>query len=227
MQKSAFITVIFILLFLIYFIYLNVKLDLKDQTKVLSKELNLREKALDQEKLKHQLALYQLENFKEEVAFILKDSNQKHSLESALPLRTLASIVSDVDENKIEEQMFESLFNQAKAKYVHQEYNQAISLLEEFIQKNPLSSNIIEAHYLLVESFYFLKNFEECIKASQTMVQLFPENKFTGFAILRMGELYKSQKKIQQAIEVFELVKMYFSDQELIQLAEKALESLS
>jgi TolA-binding protein len=78
---------------------------------------------------------------------------------------------------------------------------------------------------LLNESFFSLNRWEEVIKTTEKMVEIFPDNEMTGFALLRSGKVYEMQDKPSQALEIYKTVLRVFPSRDLASQAKISIEA--
>lgn len=116
------------------------------------------------------------------------------------------------------------LMASAKHNFASQNYHDAILNLKELIQKYPTSKDVIEAHFLLAESFYVSGQTESCLDLVDQMMQRYPESELTGFIMLRMGQILEKKKRKSEATEVYQaIIRGFPMSAELRVQAEKML----
>jgi len=115
--------------------------------KLLQKKIAALEVKVKKEKLKTELALFQFRDFQQSVATILP------GVSKSIPeyqRRTIASIVGSPDSTNLNMHTAQAIYDGAKAAFREQDYEKASKLLQDLINKFPLSVHIIDAHFLLV-----------------------------------------------------------------------------
>lgn len=100
----------------------------------------------------------------------------------------------------------------AKAKEQFRERNwpRSIELLRSLIEQYPSSPYLVEAHFLLAESFYLSGLQEQCLDVIYSMMEMFPQSELTGYIMLRMGQIFNSRKRTIEAEEVYSAVTEQF-----------------
>ncbi len=156
------------------------------------------------ERIKTDLALEDFEEFKALVASELP-SKALHDKKAAV--RTIASVTqSQKNSDTLKEFISEDNFKKAKTYLSTGQYELAKVGFKEFIHDHSYSPSIIEAHFLLMESLSRLEEFEECTKVIETMIQEWPENEYTGFALIQLGEQFEVQGQKAKAISTYQTV---------------------
>jgi TolA-binding protein len=185
------------------------------------------QKKVEKEELKSQLAENQLQEYQQQVAVLIPDAQKKaHDEKSAYQLRVLASVVATPDGDRLQIERASGIFEHAKQAFRDGKYEKAEAAFKEIIQKYPESVHIPEAHFLLVESQYQLKEFEVCIDTVEAMVTLFPESELTGFALLRLAKIYEQQDRLEDAVELYRTVASSYQDQQLVMQATSSLKAV-
>lgn len=172
-----------------------------------------------------QLAAYQLADYQQQVATLLPDvlktlpANEKN-----YPLRQLASVVTSNDSLAIERAS--SLMEKGKGMFRKQEYGDSNRVFEDLINRYPDSVHIIEAHLLLAEGQYQLKEFEASVATIERMIDLFPESELTGFALLRLGAVFEAQDRLEDAGDIYKAILANFNESELQKQARASLKGV-
>jgi TolA-binding protein len=115
-------------------------------------------------------------------------------------------------------------YERAKRFFRSGEYALAAELLDEIVREQPLGLDIVEAHFLLAECFYKLDSQREFVTVVNEMVDLFPESDLTGFILLRLGQIYIEQDRVEDAQEVYRVVLSTYQYRPLQIQAKKNLE---
>lgn len=185
------------------------------------------QKKIEKEELKSQLVASQLKEYQQQIAVLIPDAqkNQKDE-KSAYQLRVLASVVSTPDGDRLKIERASGVFERAKQAFRDGHYEKAEAEFKEIIQKYPESVHVPEAHFLLVESQYQLKEYEVCIDTVESMVTLFPESELTGFALLRLAKIYEVQDRLEDAVELYRTVVSSYQDQQLVLQANSSLKAV-
>jgi tetratricopeptide (TPR) repeat protein len=103
-------------------------------------------------------------------------------------------------------------------------YANSSKLFRELIEKYPASAKVIEARFLLVESYFRLNRLSECLDQIDEMINHYPDNKLTGYVMLRMGQIFGSKNQPEKMGEVYRMVIKNFSHEKaLVAQAEELL----
>lgn len=178
------------------------------------------------EQLKRLVLASHFAQFKQEVAIHLPGYLDGSGAESA-PLRSLASVIprhhtSDIDLNESAEQMLA----QGKAAIKKRDYGKGIQILKKLMISHPDSLHQVEAHYLLVEAYHQQDNYGLVLQWTEKMVELYPENPLTGYALLKAGLAYERDGRFENAMDVYRTVVSAYSEKGLIERAQKAAKQL-
>lgn len=191
----------------------------------LEKHIALLEEKKHQAEFRQQLAQAELNDFKAQVATLLPSAiNEKKGVE-AYPLRQLASVVSKGE--PIQFERASSLFEKAKSQFREKNYEDANVLFNEVIERFPESIYVIEAHFLLAEGYYQLREDEKAVDTIETMIALFPESELTGFALMRLGKIFEKQDRLEDAADVYRAVLFNFNQNEIQAQAGTALKAVA
>jgi TolA-binding protein len=171
-----------------------------------------------------QLAEARLADYQQDVATLLP-SSLKGRGEPSYPLRQMASVTFESESFVMERAS--GLMEKGKKAFRDANYSKAIHLFNDVIAKYPDSSHVAEAHFLAAESQFLTKDFEASIETIEKMIDLFPDNELTGFALLRLGSIYETQDRIEDAGDVYRAVLGHFRQPEIIKQASTSLKSVS
>jgi tetratricopeptide (TPR) repeat protein len=80
--------------------------------------------------------------------------------------------------------------------------------------------------FLLVECNFILREFENTIAYTNKMLDLYPENELTGFAMLRLGKVYEEQDRLEDAIEIYKTLLNTFPNRGVASAARNSLRSV-
>jgi TolA-binding protein len=176
---------------------------------------------LMQEKLKSELVLARLEDFKQEVALHIGDQKK---LEGPSSLRDLASVIPNYRSGeKNTERTSLHYFKMGKQAFDEGLYEVAIQRFLETVSKYPDSSAQLEASYFLVRSFYITGNKQEALAWSEKMLKQFPESQWTAKAMIVMAHIYIDQNRKNDALDVYQTVLNTFKEEELQEEVKKQL----
>jgi TolA-binding protein len=185
-------------------------------------------RALDREKqeaeLKAQIYAYRLAEFRQDVASLLPDAIRSQPEYKAYPLRQLASVSASAKGIVIERAS--SLMEKGKAEFREGRHEEAGQIFRRVISHHPDSLHVIEAHFLLAESQYQLQDFDSAIATVERMVDLFPENELTGFALLRLGSIFEVKERFEDAGDIYKAILSNFKNQDLSRQAQASLKAV-
>lgn len=192
---------------------------LQSQVEVLEKEKRTAE-------FRAQLAQSRLADYQQDVATLLPSALKNQSQESlAYPLRQMASVTFAAEGLVMERAS--GLMEKGKQAFRDQAYSKAIRIFNDVIENYPDSSHIAEAHFLAAESQYLMRDFEASIATIEKMIDVFPDNELTGFALLRLAGIYETQDRIEDAGDVYRAVLANFKQPEILKQASISLKSVS
>ena len=68
---------------------------------------------------------------------------------------------------------------------------------------------------------------KECLDQIDELIAQYPENKLTGYSMLRMSQIFKSKNRTEETAEVLRIVmKNFASEKGLVSQADELLKSL-
>lgn len=180
------------------------------------------------EQLKKLIVMGKFADFKQDIALIIPDQvKQKNLDEDQQKLRNLASIIPHVGSQEITlGYSAEKMLTNGKNAVIKREYDEGIKTLEKLIQKFPDSLHVIEAHYLIVEAYSQQDKNTQVIQWVDKMVELFPENRLTGYALLKIGNLYEVDGRHEDAIKIYKTIVAVYRDPKLVAQAQVAVGEL-
>jgi TolA-binding protein len=181
---------------------------------------------LNQEKLRHLLTQYEFEDFRAHTASILPNAIiKKGPGEKSFPLRSLASVVQKSGSDEVGTIRAKELYERAKQSFRSKKYSNAISDMSELIRKHSYSPHINEAMFLIVESQFQLREYDSVVESVNRMLEIYPEDELTGYALLRLGKVYENKDRHDDAIEIYQTVLKVFPQRDLAALARSSLRS--
>jgi TolA-binding protein len=143
------------------------------------------------------------------------------------PKRILASVVSDPAFKYVPHiQPGSKELTIAKRVFASDGFGRAGELLDEFIKNYPDHPGLPEAGYLLAESQYHVGNLEASARAIDFVVSHFPETEFAGYSLLRLGKIFESQERPEEAAQMYHLVLNHYDKSNSASLAAKNLKEL-
>ncbi len=165
------------------------------------------EHQIEQEKTKTQLAYFQAETIRQDVASLLPGKIKSKT--DDYQIRNLASVLQIQDSMNID--LSKSELRKGKELFSNGKFQQAIGVFRAMIEKYPESQNIIEGYFLLSESYYQIEAMEDAIETIDVMISLFPESELTGFSLLRLAGIFIERKLPEDAKEILLTVQHNFS----------------
>lgn len=175
--------------------------------------------SIEKEKMKTIVLQNQIFDFQQEVAATLPSLDSVDRNPSTFQVRNLASISQ---KPLLEMDLSGSLSQKAKSEFRQGEYSKAIESFKLLNERYPTSPLIVESYFLLGESYFLKNDVQECMDIVEHMMNHYPEHELTGFLMLRMGQVFQSQGRSDEAREVFRVVSQKFAfNQELKKQAEQ------
>lgn len=206
--------------------FYHFRLHFSDGDYFRNKAYSLKEQ-VQRERLQAVLAQYQLEDFKQHVAGLLPAADLKgRSYEEKYPYRNLASIVNASSDEHFERFRAEKIFALGQKEFDQMNYREAKTHLQRIVDEFPSSVFVVRAHFLIGECLYQLKQKEDLVGHIEKMVSLFPEDELTGFALLRLAEVYLAEDRPEDAADIYELIVKNYRDSALVEKANERRKAL-
>lgn len=200
----------------IYAFYLNFQIEFSGEIELQAKIEQL-ERQLYQERTQRELAQYEIESFKQYVAMNLPERIEGQSY----AVRNIASLVTPSDKQLLDKPKVE--FNKMKDLYLEKRFEDVNAQLPLFIEKYNDSAYILEAQFLLANSYFHEQKYEKSLAAIRFLVAQYPESEMTGLGLLLMGEILEKQERWDEAKEVYQSVDKNFKFPEI---KKKAIERM-
>ena len=180
------------------------------------------------EQLRKLIVKGQFADFKQDTALLLPSQIQKVKADQEKQrLRNLASVIPHEGSQTIVLGVAaQSRLKSGKARGVKHEYRKGVDDLKKLIEKFPDSVHVVEAHYLIIESYAQMEKNMNLVMWVEKMVELFPDNRMTGYALLKIGSLYELEGRHDDAIRIYRTIVSAYDDNSLIEKAQKAVKSL-
>lgn len=173
-------------------------------------------------RVERDLLYFQLEDFRQEVARYFPEKkwdtdqqNQFLAQNFSAKLRAPAS-AQELDFSP-------AWLEKGKKQFRDKNYTVAIATFQKLIERFPASTGSLEAQFLIVESYYMLQQYQACLTEAEKLIDLYPENEMTGWAMLRMGQIYQERHRGEEASEIFRTVIRSFQNVNLIKQAKLLL----
>ncbi len=180
------------------------------------------------EQIRKLIVMGQFADFKQEVALLIPEKIKKTKVEEEQNrLRDLASVIPHESRHKIQiGQSAQQLLASGKALVKNRQYQESVRVLEALINQFPDSHHVIEAHYLIVESFSQLQESQSVITWVDKMVELFPSNRLTGYSLLKIGLIYENEGRGDDAVRIYKTIVSVYQDKILISKAQDSVRQL-
>jgi TolA-binding protein len=176
--------------------------------------------------LRAQLLASEIADYQSRVAVLMPDALKAGDLESNYPLRQLAS-VAGASGDILGIERASGLFEKAKLTFREKDFEGANELLTSLVSKFPESSHVAEAHFLLAESRFQLKEYAESASEIERMIEAYPENELTGFALLRLGRIFEIQDRPEDAGDIYRSILANFKQPLLTKQAKTSLQAVA
>lgn len=119
------------------------------------------------------------------------------------------------------------LFEEGSKKFKSSNYEESVKVFRDLIERYPASPKVVEAKFLLAEGFFRTGRMKECLDQIDEMIAQYPENKLTGYSMLRMSQIFKSKNRTEETAEVLRIVMKNFAfEKGLVSQADELLKSL-
>lgn len=176
------------------------------------------------EKLKNEMILARLEEFRQEVAIHMPGEKFPFQFEDSL--RNLASVIPHQRlSHQTPDLVSKKMLVDAKERYSEKQYDGAIKIYLDLLSKYPESSLSLEASYGLIQCFYMTGNKQEALEWSEKMLNQFPESLWTARAMLVTADIYNDQNRKNDAIDVYQIILDTFKDGEIREEVQKRISS--
>lgn len=173
----------------------------------LTRRLELSEERLAQEKFRLSLQEEQIRAFKMDVAATLPPSLKGVVQPSKLyQMRNLASVMKQGRNESVTGMVAETLFSTGKILFRDGHYDRSNRLFKKLIERYGYATQAIEAHFLLAEGQYQMGDMEGATNTIHSMIELFPESELTGFAMIRLGQIFESRDRYEDAVQIYRTV---------------------
>ncbi|MCB0362500.1 MAG: tetratricopeptide repeat protein [Bdellovibrionales bacterium] len=178
-----------------------------NDSKILQAKIHILREAVNRENLRTRLAEEQMAAFKQQVALVVPSLIPKKGKgEKGYGLRQLASVTNPKDGDSLREHISSVLFERAKNKFREENYEGARELFKKIINDFSYSLYVVDSYFLLSETQFQLGEREDCVRTIEKMLELFPGNELTGFALIRMGKIFEIQRRPEEALEIYKTV---------------------
>jgi TolA-binding protein len=226
MNTNVFVVYILVLTLGVSHFYAEVR-EFYTPVKEYKQKISHLNKKVKQERFKHMLTTYEFADFRAHVATLLPNAIQESGPgEKSYPLRTLASVTQKTVNENLAVQRAKNLFDEGKRFFRDNKFTDAVRALTLLVNKHTYSVHIPEAMFLLVESHYLLNEFDDSVYFANKMIDLFPENELTGYAMVRLGKIYVNKERYEEAIDIFQTVLKSFPQRDVANVARQSLRAV-
>ncbi len=143
------------------------------------------------------------------------------------PKRMIASVMADPEFKNIPQIQPGNKVEQAATRmYKAGDFNRAAEMFGDFIRKYPDHPLLPKAAYLLAESYFNTGQLENSVKTIDFVITQFPETEYAGYALLRLGWIFKHQSRLEEAAQIFEMVINNYSNSNCASMADKDMREL-
>lgn len=201
--------------------------ELTNPTPLLAMRIEKLKEELERRRIRELVDQNQMEKFRQEVAAALPPA-LKHVAETGkdYPLRNLASVTMQGNSAKLQGLVATSLFETGKSMFRKGDYDRSNRMMEKLIDKYSYATQVIEAHFLLAEGQYKLGRLDEASSTIDKMVELFPDSELTGFALLRLGQIFEQRDRYDEAVQLYRTVLRTFPYRSVATQAERSLRDM-
>lgn len=226
MKSHVFVNFIWVLLVSLVALFGFFKNHFSGKTELQHQVVRLRQN-LESEKMRALLSEHAALDFRQQVATVLPEVLEKtRTGDRFYSVRNLASVVGVERADKKVIEIVRLQYEQARRDFRDQRYAKAADRLKLLVRDQPLGLDVIEAHFLLAESLYQLGKYQDVILVVSDMVELFPESDLTGFILLRLGQIYEQQDRMEDAQEMYRIILTSYAEPRLVQQARTNLEAI-
>lgn len=185
-------------------------------------------KRVAQEQLNKMVLIGKFADFKQEVALLIPEAHKKKKKENneKQKLRDLASVIPHERLPISLGTSADRLMREGKEAVMKKEFKVGVKNLEQLIADYPDSHHNVEAYYLIAEAYAQLDKEEQVVRWAEAMIDIFPENRMTGFAMLKLGRIYERESRYEDALKVYKTILFVYDDPTLKARAEKSVKEL-
>lgn len=115
-------------------------------------------------------------------------------------------------------------FDKAFVSVKNSHYQQAIKLLEQFLQDYPNGVYSDNAYFWLGSVYKVVNNIPAAKKNFQAVYTQFPKSEKAGMAMLKLADIYREQSDMAKAQQMYTQITTQYADSTAAHMAEKKLE---
>lgn len=117
-------------------------------------------------------------------------------------------------------------FKKAKSAFGQEDYTGSLKVFNRIVESGIDSPYSAEAYLLKAEAEYRIGEKENSVLTIKKMIRLYPDNKHTGYALLKLARIYKDENHVEESIDTYKAIIKTFADKELVEEARKKLGAL-
>ena len=140
--------------------------------------------------------------------------------------RELASVVGRQESVALRGTIAKSLFESGKREFASGHYDRANRSFHKIIQDFSYTPYVTESYFLTAEGYYKSGQIEACAQTIRRMIEIFPQSEFTGFAMVRLGGIYRTQNRNDEAIDILTTVMRSYPQRDVAAQAKATLRQL-
>ena len=224
MQRSSFAAYILLLTLAWMQVYGAVRQTFGDEARARVEARHLRDqvRAL---KVARSLDREALLEFRQNVATLMPDALRTLGRGRAgYPVRALASVVSPgVIDDSTRAIIAQTLFERGKKLFEQKKYADSNKVFEQMTQRYSYTSYVIESYFLLAEGQYQIGELQSAVLTINHMIELFPQDEMSGFAMVRLGHIFQERNHNDQAVDVYKTVMRTFPQRDVAAQAKASL----
>jgi len=188
---------------------------------VLNSRIVMLQHRVREERFERLLLSYQFADFRNEVATVLPEAIKKKGPgEKGYPLRTLASVTQDQQNDNIGFETADAVFQDGVQAYNSGKFEHAIDIFQSIISNHCYSDDVPKAMFLIVNASFNLGEDDQAIDYANQMLNLYPDSELTGYALIRVAKIYDDKGRHEDAANIYKTVMKSFPDRGLASLAE-------
>ena len=191
------------------------QMNLPQQVDDLQQKVQQLQGQLDNANHENQVLSQQLRNF-------YQDLNQRLTKAQAGGVVAPGTTAQNVATGSAEDQAYKAAFDALTAK----KYDDAVKLMQKYINDYPTGKYTANAHYWLGEVYYLQNNLISAAAEMQTVIKQFPTSTKVSDAMLKMAMIYNSQKKYSQAKDELKQIKKKFPDSTAAQMVDQQMQMI-
>lgn len=177
--------------------------------------------------LRSQLLISEISEYRQSIAAVMPAAlEQKRGLRDNPALRELASVAGGAGDPLAIERA-SGLFEKAKTAFREEDFESSNHLFAALVEKYPESVHTPEAHFLLAEGRFQMKEYADSAAQIEKMIEAYPESELTGFALLRLGRIFEIQDRLEDAGDIYKAILANFKQPALVRQARTSLRAVT